>query len=77
VKFLLIQLQFVGGFQSFFPLGYREWQKKVCFEGNKDGSYVFKNVHGSIGCVICWMDDEWMCECIEHDSVITQFSGSW
>jgi hypothetical protein len=38
---------------------------------------MFLNVHGSIGCVICWMDDEWMCESIEHDSVITQFSGSW
>jgi len=52
-------------------------KKNVCCKGNKYGTYVLKNVHGSIGCVICWMDDEWMCESIEHDSVITQFSGSW
>jgi hypothetical protein len=41
VKFLLIQLQFLGGLQS-FSTRLQGMAKNVCCKGNKFGTYVFK-----------------------------------
>jgi hypothetical protein len=39
--------------------------KNVCCAKVINMVPMFLNVHGSIGCVICWMDDEWMCDLLD------------